>query len=649
MAFEGGSGLLSASAVTERVRNRGRHFHLVSSAPSVNGAFRQPAAAQGASSLSTTVSSSVTSAPPEFPRFMLKPPTVPGERECGELSQAVHMEWLKGRGSAWVSGSPVINYVKEANAFQLDPPDPATPIVSESALAAALDTLEDAALDECVSKHLTEGGDDRLHLAPDTGVNRYYCPPKPVADHVIIRGSCTCSPPSKDGFEASRVLLRKLWQGRTTFGAAVEDVRTRISLALGVKTPHDVVLHPSGSDAELIPLAVARIRAREMGCSGIVNIVAAAGEVGSGTAPAAGGRHFSKFAPCGTIVDMGAVVCDFPEETEVIEIKPRQADGNLVPDYDALVQDAIVRAEQQHENAFFVVHAVDGSKTGLRLPSLQYLDRLQAKYGNRVLMVMDACQCRSEAEELDWFLKRGGLVLVTASKFFGAPGFCGGVLVPKDATRELAVDPSPPAGLKDYLSKYEVPHTMPALRNVLPDGPKNIGLLLRWICGITEMELFAAMGPAAKAAMRDWVYGVRNLVCKRRPKLDLIDIECSECEGDQTRSGGVNTVISIKFLTSCGTKHICADDLKRVHRFLTMDVSSCLPAHASEEEKKIASLECFVGQPVKLGQYGVLRLAIGAVLAREIAAKPGSLAARLKEDERILEKMLVLGKYCDQM
>lgn len=640
--------MLNIRAVTARLIGRGTHFHLVDSAsPS-------PSESVGPTTVTPVIEMAQPSNPPQQSdgvNFVLRPPTVPKE-DCGRLNEAVHLEWLKGRGAAWISGSPEVQYCKENGSFQIrvvdfnsPSSDPSATIVTESGLAATLDTLEDAALDECVSRHLTEGGDDRLHLTKD-GVNKYYCPPRPLPSDVVIRGSCTCSSPTEDGFEAARCLLRSLWSGRASFSSSMLDVRTRLSKVLQISVPHEVVLHPSGSDAELVPLAVAAARKAELGCGKIVNIVAAAGEVGSGTAPAAGGRHFSDFAPCGGLVKEGEVVADFPASTTVVEIKPRNGNGEAIDNYDELVMNAI-RANGL-ETSYFVVHAVDGSKTGLRLPSQELLERLRGELGERLLIVLDACQCRSEPDELNWFLERGAVVLVTASKFFSAPGFCGAVVVPKGSSVRVLQEYPAPVGLNDYLTKYEVPSSLTALHQSLPDRPKNIGLLLRWMCGITEMEMFLAMGDSVKVAMREWVYGVRSLVCSRRPTLDLIDINCAECEGDETRAGGVNSVVSIKFLTKCGSEHLDANTLRRMHRLLTIDASELLPVRASEEERKIASLMCMVGQPVKLGSFGVLRLAVGAPMARDLT-RPGRLKVALAEDAKILDKMMVLSKYCDEM
>jgi hypothetical protein len=277
-------------------------------------------------------------------------------------------------------------------------------------------------------------------------------------------------------------------------------------------------------------------------------------------------------------------------------------------------------------------------------------DALQL-YKDRVLLVLDACQCRSEPEELDWFLQRGGLVLVTASKFYGAPGFCGAVLVPEAASKHLEEEVEAPAGLRDYITRYEVPRSMTKLYNALPSGPKNIGLLLRWTCGVTEMEQFAMAGTRAKIAIGEWVAGVRKLVCDRRPALDLLESDCDTAcaHRDMTRAGGVNSVVSIKFLANCGTRHIDATTLKQVHRWMTQDMSAALPAHATKAERAAAALRCFVGQPVQMGSFGVLRLAISAPLARHIAEDPAHFAEALTEDGRVLDKMIVLTRHCEYL
>lgn len=596
-------------------------------------------------------------------KFTLRPPTVmcPDGRQW--VNDAVAEVWARGGGASWLPGAPAVNYSPAAGgSFALATADGGP--LSDAALSAALDSIEAAALDACVSRHLVEGGDDRLHLT-DEGVNRYFCAPVAPPGDTILRGACTCSPPTPAGWHSACGLLRDLWTGCTTFEQATLSIRDRLPAALGLE-PHmlppaerdvQVVLHPSGSDAELVPLAIAEARAAEAGCSRVVNIIAAAGEVGSGTAPAAGGRHFSAFPPVGERVLLDGIAAGFSPTTTVVELPPRGASGQVLGDYDERFVAAVDAAEAAAVEAaeappFFVLHAVDGSKTGLRVPSVSVMDQLRVRLGPRVLLVLDACQCRSDAAELAWYLGRGAVVLVTASKFFAAPGFCGAVLVPPSAAGPLSTGPTEaiPRGFRDYLTCSEVPHSMPSLRRALPTGPNNVGLLLRWACGLTEMELYAKQRSCLDAPIRMWIHRVKKLVYQRAPRLSLLDEvdECAVAAGTTgvTRVGGVNTIVSVKFLSGCGEGLLTAVDLRKLHRYLTRDASTALPPSATAEERAAVAPVCMVGQPVKLGPYGVLRLAMSAPLARKVAT-PGGLEEALRQDAIVLDKMVILGRYCD--
>jgi hypothetical protein len=82
--------------------------------------------------------------------------------------------------------------------------------------------------------------------------------------------------------------------------AACDDIRSRLLSVLGLnKVYNDIshaesiktgeaglILFPSGSDAEFLPLVTALIRAK--GCGVVYSYVTAAGEVGSGTPNASG-------------------------------------------------------------------------------------------------------------------------------------------------------------------------------------------------------------------------------------------------------------------------------------------------------------------------------------------------------------------------
>lgn len=72
-------------------------------------------------------------------------------------------------------------------------------------------------------------------------------------------------------------------------------------------------------------------------------------------------------------------------------------------------------------------------------------------------MVVDACQLRSDAENIVEYAGLGFLTLVTGSKFYCGPPFSGAVLFPPAALAELETGLEYlPAGFEDYFTRHEV-------------------------------------------------------------------------------------------------------------------------------------------------------------------------------------------------
>lgn len=64
---------------------------------------------------------------------------------------------------------------------------------------------------------------------------------------------------------------------------------------------------------------------------------------------------------------------------------------------------------------------------------------------------------RSEEENIRKYVSLGFLTLVTGSKFYCGPPFCGAVLFPPAALAELeAGHEHLPAGFEDYFTRHEV-------------------------------------------------------------------------------------------------------------------------------------------------------------------------------------------------
>jgi hypothetical protein len=593
---------------------------------------------------------------PSTVSFALRPPSHTSDDVDPTFGLAVFTEWQKAHGpSSRDCGDdlslPNLSYSETKGIFTLDL---SLSHCDEQSLRNALSTLAAEALQEATSRHLTEGGDERLHLSASG--NKYFCPPHPVSN-AVIRGTCTCSPPSRNAFNAACARLNDIWNGVESLDDAFDDTRRRISAALALRTRHHIILHPSGTDAEYTPLLIATLTATSLGCTGVVNVVTGLGEVGSNTPHAAAGTHFSEYVPLGSNSNLHTPTptpstlvradASLPEGTTVLSLSARSADGSLLPDFDAIVLSSVT--SNPGSDPFYIIHAVDGSKLGSRITTRSLVTQLQSRLGSRCLIVLDACQGRTESDELDWYLSRGAVVLMTASKFYSAPGFCGMAIVPDSVAGVLkkeGIDVG--EGLSDYLSQMQVPKALGGLWGALPAKPVNVGLLLRWACGVVEMERVARAGGAAREGIRRWVGRVRAVMnSEEYPFLEPL-AEATGEGGHASQLGGVNSIIPFKVFDEGGVPLKTAA-LKKVHKWLTADMSGLLPKEASEAERDTVRLRCFIGQPVDMGEYAVLRFAIGAALAAELGEDPDFLETALREDKRILEKIGALLRYHEVM
>lgn len=72
-------------------------------------------------------------------------------------------------------------------------------------------------------------------------------------------------------------------------------------------------------------------------------------------------------------------------------------------------------------------------------------------------VVIDACQLRSQPENIRKYVASDFMTIITGSKFFCAPPFCGAVLLPPADLMELEEGhEQAPVGLKDYFTRHEV-------------------------------------------------------------------------------------------------------------------------------------------------------------------------------------------------
>ena len=329
---------------------------------------------------------------------------------------------------------------------------------------------------------MATGGDDRIGLDPATGLNRYYSAAIPSG--ILAYASSTANDISAQAYAHVSDRLAEIGPEPSPqdYGGALEALRARIRLAYGLSGEVAVVFAPSGTDLEYVALACASGRAP----GGTHNILLGADEVGSGCIHSAHGRYFGETTALGVPTRAGGPVAGLDGGfVDLVDVPVRDAQGRVRPSGDiaARMAQSIVAAEAARRHT--LVHAVHGSKTGLILPSLADLDRLQARHGDGITIVVDACQGRITSSAVQDYLARGAIVFVTGSKFMGGPPFSGFALVPSGAAQAAAALPS---GLSTLFRRAEWPRGWPGSESL--SDTVNPGLLMRLEASIFELERF---------------------------------------------------------------------------------------------------------------------------------------------------------------
>ncbi len=234
-------------------------------------------------------------------------------------------------------------------------------------------------------------------------------------------------------------------------------------------------------------MALAAVPGLGAGAGGVHNILLGADETGSGCVYSACGRFFAEETALGIATTPNTPVpgCG---PVSLVDIPVRCDNGlarsstDIAADMAHEVEAARVRGEHA------LVHCIHGSKTGLVLPDIADIDALQARFGGAMTVVVDACQARITSAAIAAYLERGCIVLMTGSKFIGAPPFNGWALIPPalaDAAAPL------PRGFEAIFRRAEWPQGWPG-RDGLPDSA-NLSLVLRLEAALFELERFQAI------------------------------------------------------------------------------------------------------------------------------------------------------------
>ncbi|MFD1612953.1 hypothetical protein ACFSCW_14200 [Sphingomonas tabacisoli] len=317
---------------------------------------------------------------------------------------------------------------------------------------------------------MTTGGDARIVLTPERHQNRYFSAPYP--QDVLAYASSTANDISADAF------ARVSGLGAQDYAAGLEALRGRIRAAYSVPDDVAIVFAPSGTDLEYVALACVADRSERLH-----NVLLGADEVGSGCIHSAHGRYFANETALGVKTIPGEPLPGLGERVTIEDVPVRDALGHAFTS--ATIRDRIEQDIEHADDAHTLVHVVHGSKTGLILPLLDDIDDLIARHGERVTLVVDACQARITTPAIADYLKRDAIVFVTGSKFMGGPPFSGFALVPAAIASRA---PKLTESLAAVFRRAEWPAGWPGAE-VLEDSG-NPGLLLRLEASVFELERF---------------------------------------------------------------------------------------------------------------------------------------------------------------
>ena len=445
-------------------------------------------------------------------------------------------------------------------------------------------------VDDDFAQLISSGGDNRLRLGP-MGLNRYGSGPN--AGSKIQFGSCTCSSPSPRALVAAHRLYLELKQHPSPallVSEHFEIVRNRLQNLLALPADIDIALIPSGTDVEMLALALVASKTEQP----IVNIVVGPAEVGSGTSDASAGCYFNSLTPRGnSSTAQQPVDTDLAARVSVTHVDVRNTFGQQmsIDEIDREVVQAVIDAVAT--GAHVVVHLVAHSKTGIHAPSLNAIESIKSALQEDVTIVVDAAQGRLAIDAYRIALKNDCFVSFTGSKFFGGPSFCGALLVPKSQRPGKHLTQLPD-GFNEFFNRDSMPVAWDSWRTACSDWT-NVGLLLRWTAAIAEIEAFYETEmDDREVVFFSFANEVANAISASR--------SCSMLVTDTDKASNLPDISAY-----------CSVFAFEVNNLNETPLSNAQLKDLHQQLNTNPKFGFLIGQPVQLGQNRcVLRVAIGA-------------------------------------
>ena len=434
---------------------------------------------------------------------------------------------------------------------------------------------------------LLSGGDTRLDLDPKTGRNKYHIAFENY-DRLIQRGSCTANSVNPDNLKDIEYGYQLLEEKGFAYVRRKQVERIYSLLGNKYRDDFDLLFAPSGSDLAYVPLLIAQVlyESRQ-----ITSLTSCPEELGSGTKLAVAGKYFYSKNQQGKKRAKGTPV--FSHLKIRSKSFPARTTSGKIIDQQSVLQQALDEKTPDVK----ICNLVVGSKSGIE-DNLNVIDPKK----DRVVWTVDLCQLRNPANLIHQLLNRNCLILLTGSKFFQAPPFCGLMLIPKAISEKIAQSTYPiDPGFAQLFSQEDLPITWRHVRSSFHSF-QNPGLLLRWEAAIGEMERFDQINRKRRNALiRSWYTFISEQIEKSPLFIPMPDQE-------QTNS----TIVSFRLRYPDGT-FLSFEELKTLHK-------SCM---YKTDLNFMGPYDHFtMGQPVAYSHGAFIRLAIGAYDIRQLMKTP---------------------------
>ena len=421
---------------------------------------------------------------------------------------------------------------------------------------------------------LLSGTDERTTLN-DNGLSNYGID---FSDESLTnRGSCTCNLITNDHIDylADKIGGVSTEQDWINLVAEVEN-GIKIEISDTTETNYEVFFGPSGTDVVYFPLLFSRELFPE---KKILNIITCIEELGSGTINAGQGKYFSATNQFGDATTKGESIID-SNFVKTEYLSARCAEGTIEDPKNQLRE--LIKSNPDKS---IIVSLVVGSKSGIE-DNLSWIDELDA---DNVLWNVDMCQFRHSRELIEKLISKGVSVMITGSKFYQAPPFCGAILIPEKWISKIEhLDELKHFNLfNKVFSKYDIPERLRLKTNL--SSKINKGGVCRWLVTIKSIYALRSIGQEnIQKVITNW----NKFVNEELSKYDEFILM-----PDQSKTNP--TIISFQVKGKNG---------KLNHQ----QMRSLFFSMVEDDHADLPTKRAFIGQPVAYGDKSFLRLAIGA-------------------------------------